>query len=279
MERVRVHPHISIDGITAATYGSIRVGAELPVVLDHLDRFRAAARRRGTTVSLVFCVLPDNLHELPELLLFAERRDLSVVTSVVREPAHHCVALLPASELERLVGVLEAHDDHLRSTLHRNLATWITELERLRGWRDAAASGTGGGWDREGATLLMFRRDGQGPVDVDAVRSGLRARAELGGLAEARITSDGRVRDGHDVATLFGVAPEQLEGAPLATLQPRIRRYEVVVQGADHYEARAQLDTGPVVLVVVPERDERGRADRLRLWAAHIEGTGATCDG
>lgn len=271
LERLRIAPYVSLDGITAQTYESIRVGASFHDVVQNLERFRSAAEKAGTVLSIVFCVMPQNLHELPDLLLFAEERAMAVTTSVVREPVHHSAAHMTPNKLLEVLEQFESRDRELTDHLVRNRAVWDAELDRLRGWTRSAAAGDS--WAAASPSLLMFERAGSKPVEVAAVRSELAGR----GLdtQELVVRSDGRVAGGSRVGSLLGLEQADLDGSSLAVLQTVITRFEVVVQEENRYEADFELESGRGRLIAVPERDSSGWADSLRVFVA-VEPVGAT---
>jgi MoaA/NifB/PqqE/SkfB family radical SAM enzyme len=66
--------HASIDGATAETYESIRLGARFGKILRNLDRLAAARQKMGSatpTCRIVTVLMRRNLHELPDLVRLA----------------------------------------------------------------------------------------------------------------------------------------------------------------------------------------------------------------
>jgi len=269
LERVNVQPYVSIDGATAPTYESIRVGADFDVVMQHLDRFHAHARRRGHRASIVFCVMPSNVGELPDLLLYAEERGILLTTSIVREPAEHSLAHLDATALADACRRLERRDAEMTLRLELNAAVWRTELERVRALAAAAETPVRGSWMAESPRIMMFLRQGDGPTDESR---------ELDLLATGGASSDiHRFRVGADdlasgvtpeLAALLGLDVDELDGRPIAAIQKAFRRRAVVEQSPDRYELAVQLDAGPARLVMVPRRDDRGWADDVAVFVA-----------
>ena len=122
---------LSLDGVTPATFESIRTGAELPVVLSNLDRFRSYAAARGTSIQLSFCLLQQNWFEMADVLLLGESLAVPVSIHTVLEPAYGAQRL-PTRQLAEVVAALEAEDDRLHRELSLNLDVWVRELSRLR---------------------------------------------------------------------------------------------------------------------------------------------------
>ena len=75
--------HVSLDGATAATYQTIRVGARFERVLSNLRRLvqaKAALSAPLPELRLVTVVMRANLRELPELVLLAHRERIPALS-------------------------------------------------------------------------------------------------------------------------------------------------------------------------------------------------------
>lgn len=123
---------VSVDGTTKETVESIRVNTDFDAQWAILQRLRTYTRERKTTLSLKFCLLPQNWHEFGDLCLLADAWDCSVAVNVVRQPAHCCIDNLPPPELRRILDAMERQAVSLDSQLVRNRRAWFGELERLR---------------------------------------------------------------------------------------------------------------------------------------------------
>ncbi|MBL8776624.1 MAG: radical SAM protein, partial [Acidimicrobiales bacterium] len=120
LSTLRCEINVSIDGYTKETYESVRVGADHATVFANLERFVASCRTRGTPLSIYHCLMPQNYHELGDLLLLGDRLDVDVQVCVVQVP---------------LECSLEAMDDwtDLRATFDRFAETVRPQLGR-NGW-------------------------------------------------------------------------------------------------------------------------------------------------
>ena len=270
MQRLDVAPFVSIDAMSEATYRAVRVGGDLERVLDHLDRFQRRAQEHGRIATVVFCVMPENVLELPDLLLHAEARGIAVTTSIVREPARYSVAHLPATRRTELLCLLEQRDAEMTAGLQLNLPTWQAELERFRAWGPDAADGDH--WAVAGPRILMFRRQGEGATDIEGPLAALRRHAGDGRIHTLRIGSGDRAGDCTDeLAALLGVRAADVEGRTLDVLQPRFRRYTVLDSTSDRYEVSIELVDRSVRLLMVPVRGADGWADEVLAAFAFAE--------
>jgi MoaA/NifB/PqqE/SkfB family radical SAM enzyme len=132
LEMLPVDISVSLDATSAATYEGIRVGSSWATVRENLDRFRATARRRGTTVSITMCLMRQNWHEFADFCLLADELDISCDVNTVTQPTAMSLYHLPADELATVVDALQARDRELGDRLGWSRATWKGELERLR---------------------------------------------------------------------------------------------------------------------------------------------------
>ncbi len=121
---------LSLDGITAETYESIRVGSDFELVMRNLERFEEHAERNGTMVSLAHCLMRPNVHEFSRLLTFAEERGLWIGINEVLFPSELSLFQLPPDELSAVIADLEA--DPLADSLDRLRPVWDGQLDALR---------------------------------------------------------------------------------------------------------------------------------------------------
>lgn len=121
---------LSLDGITAETYESIRIGSDFALVMENLARFEEHAERNGTMVSLAHCLMRPNVHEFAQLLAFAESRGFWVGINEVLFPSELSLFQLPADELRDVVRQLDA--DPVAPSLDRLRPVWDGQLDALR---------------------------------------------------------------------------------------------------------------------------------------------------
>jgi molybdenum cofactor biosynthesis enzyme MoaA len=193
IERLRFSFVVSLDAISPERYRSIRVGGELDPVLANVDRLRAYAVERGTTVTINHCLMVQNHHEFADLLLWAEAKGLHVDVSVVRAPTSCSIARLPADQLARVHGSLAARDAEMRSALVINRQTWVTELHRIGTWAAGAATGSDE-LEHWGETVVSLPRAGSGPATADGPLAELAAFADGGIVHRLEVGADDLVR-------------------------------------------------------------------------------------
>lgn len=119
---------VSIDGATPESYADVRMGAELPQVLDNLARFRRARRpahRPTPVIGVAFVAMRRNIRDLPEVIAIGRRHGATrfMVTNVLPYLPQMCdetlydqtlndIAYLPSPWLPRLnMPKLQLDDD------------------------------------------------------------------------------------------------------------------------------------------------------------------------
>ncbi|MFN8017994.1 MAG: radical SAM protein [Acidimicrobiales bacterium] len=272
LERVDLGFVFSIDGMSAATFEAIRVGARFDAVMANLERFLAVARERGTWCSINHCLMAENAHEFADLLAFAEARALPVDVSVVRKPSRHSVVRLHQDEIRSVVATLEARDAEMEASLVLNLATWRRELDRLRRWAALSDDGRRRLRGASGELVAGVPRLGDGPLDDRAARDALAARAPGAtvhhidiGEGDVVVAASASVAEvGLDVAALVGRSGDEIPGALAAAIGPLGRRRELGEVGGG---PMSELEVGTMLVrsVVVPMRDADGWAATARI--------------
>ncbi len=127
-----MHVTLSIDGASAETFEAIRAGASHRNVLENLERFQTATEESGGTVSVSFCLMRNNWHELGSLLLWADGVGVSVFVNSVTHPPQMSLVHATAGELAEVLGALEAQDGEMQACLERNRGVWNREIGVLR---------------------------------------------------------------------------------------------------------------------------------------------------
>jgi MoaA/NifB/PqqE/SkfB family radical SAM enzyme len=99
---------VSLDSLDAGIYASIRQHARLDRTLANFERILAASRERGKSVSIAICPMANNWRGLPDLVSFANDRELSVYFNTVTYPAGLTLRDMPADEQEAALAFLRA---------------------------------------------------------------------------------------------------------------------------------------------------------------------------
>ena len=86
---------ISIDGATPESYADVRLGAQLPLVIENVMRLRRL--RKGShfakpEIDVAFVAMKRNMHELPEVLKLAQTPGRAAIQSQQCAAVHRGVA-------------------------------------------------------------------------------------------------------------------------------------------------------------------------------------------
>lgn len=132
LRALRMDVTLSIDGATPETIEAVRVGADYDEVWANCDRFIETVRSYGGTVSFNYCFMPQNWHELGDLLLRADGLDVSVDVLPVTFPVRFNVLNMAEDDLRAAVHEMEAQDARIGARLGRNSAVWEAKVALLR---------------------------------------------------------------------------------------------------------------------------------------------------
>lgn len=123
---------ISMDGVTKETVESIRVNARFEELRANFLRFLDYTKRRGTSLTLTYCLMPQNWHEFGAYLLFADEHECNVCVNTVLHPAKYSLYQMSAAQLGPIVAALDRESETLLPRLGRNREFWVQEIDRLR---------------------------------------------------------------------------------------------------------------------------------------------------
>ena len=280
LERFPMNLCFSIDGVTEATYESVRLGANFDEVIANVDRFCAYARRAGTTTSLNHCLMAQNFQEFGDLLLFAEERGIFVDVSVVHYPEHCSIARLPRADIAAIAEHLEAQSDRVLAQLELNAGVWRQEVARIRHWADGHDPQVDHDelWSASSTRIAGLPRDGRGASDDTEATAALRAVASDGVLPTLTVGPRERVLDcSSSLNRLLGRDAGELVDRSLSDFQQALGdRYgsmtaqETLSQSDDQIDVVATFGDQRFRSALVALRDDDGRLDAVRLLVVSL---------
>jgi hypothetical protein len=135
------HISVSIDSVDADNYALIRKNAQLDRVLENLRYFRDYTRRRGTLLTMAFCPMPQNWHELPQVVDFCNAWEMPLMFTTVESPPECSLSPLPseATPLQR-----------------QNRASYQDQIAQVSAWRQAAVQREQAGLRHPAATFEEY---------------------------------------------------------------------------------------------------------------------------
>jgi hypothetical protein len=127
-----MHVALSIDGTTAETVESLRVGVDFEQLMANVDHFQRVVGANGGLVSLNYCLMVQNWHEFGDFLAMADDRGLRVDVMTVYGAERFSLFALEPGALRGVVRSLEALDPGMQRRLTLNRPVWDAELARLQ---------------------------------------------------------------------------------------------------------------------------------------------------
>jgi MoaA/NifB/PqqE/SkfB family radical SAM enzyme len=220
LDRLRFSVGVSIDGVRRETVETIRHGASYDRIMENLGRFIEYRDRRGTSLSLTFCLMVENWQEFGDYLRFAEDRGCQVYVNTVLQPPRHSLYRLPVGELRQVVAALEAQRDVTAAALTRNRDVWLEQLDRLRAHlevreqgSEADASSAAGRWQR------LVDRLGDPAADEDHLLTLMGEVSVQGSPSVVRVGPDDTITDGDHYV---GVDISPFVGRPMHHMLPAV---------------------------------------------------------
>ncbi len=285
LERVRVAPCFSIDGLTRETYESIRIDADHAAVMDNIERFCAYAARVGTGVQINFCLMAQNHHEFGAMLRFAEERDIKVNVSVVHYPEHCSIARLDPAEIAAIHRSLLDQSDEVLAALDLNAGVWRTEVARIGSWLEGHDPGTDHDslWGVTDAGPFAFPKWADRHHDDTAARAVL---AEFAGDGQVHVIRIGVgetiVECSPSAGAALGVEPAELVGRPVSAVQDLVEAahgplsdQRLLADAQDQIDVVSTFGDLEFRTTIVAMRDDTGFADHARLLFASRPAVGA----
>lgn len=157
LERMDFHISVSIDSVDADNYALIRKNAQLDRVLENLRYFRDYTRRRGTLLTMAFCPMPQNWHELPQVVDFCNAWEMPLMFTTVESPPECSLSPLPSERLAEIETSLRGHIHPEATPLQRqNRASYQDQIAQVSAWRQAAVQREAAGLRHPAATFEEY---------------------------------------------------------------------------------------------------------------------------
>lgn len=277
LSSLRVWPNISLDAHTKGTFEYIREKADHDVIMANLDRFQAYAEQAGTRAHIMHCLMPQNYHELGDLLLFAEDRGLGVTVTVVTFPADFALERLDRTELEQVHDLFVKQHEQIGDRLEINRGVLENQIMRLENWLAAERAPHRADTPTAATRIMDFPRQGTGPIDESVARSRLDPEAAGGEPHSVTVDIEGRILTcSEGAAEALGTETDDLLGATTADLLDAAgAAYGALLDEAtdtaeDLVDRRLTYERAEIRVVVQPVRSDDGWADEARIqFAVH----------
>jgi len=128
---------ISIDSFVKETYQHIRKNANYEKVMKNIVAFRDYCRMKGTSMTVSYCPMQQNWHELPSAVEFCNDLDIFIFFNTVTFPYECALMSLPSTELDEIIAVLSAAKLPENTPIQRrNKQSYQNALGQIQYWRD-----------------------------------------------------------------------------------------------------------------------------------------------
>lgn len=272
LETLEVWPHISLDAHTKETFEYIREKADHDVIMANLDRLQAYAEERGTEARIMHCLMPQNHHELCDLLLFAEDRNLPVTITVVTFPVDFAIERMDRAELEQVHALFVRQYDRYGDRLVRNGAAFRDQITRIENWLAAERAPHRADAPPAAARIMEFVRQGEGPTDEGPAREVLEAYGPDAWDNVVTVDVDGTVVScSPGAAEALGRSVDELVGGRTDDLLAAVTSRhgdpvdEQTTVDTDLIDRRITWPDAEFRVVIQPVRDASGWADEAAI--------------
>lgn len=107
LEGLRAGIIISTDSVNKETYNKIRINGKFDKVMQNIEYFRDYAKRKKTFISMAVCPITHNWHELPEILDFCIKKNISLYLNAVYTPEEFSLKEQPLLLQEKIIAFLK----------------------------------------------------------------------------------------------------------------------------------------------------------------------------
>jgi MoaA/NifB/PqqE/SkfB family radical SAM enzyme len=157
LAQMNFHISVSIDSVDPENYARIRKHGQLARVLENLRYFRDYTRQKGTMLTLAFCPMPQNWHELPAIVDFCNEWQIPLMFTTVESPPECSLSALSFAQLAEIEDALLKVHHPLATPLERqNHQTFQDQILQIRHWKKSAETKESAGIHQKPADFPAF---------------------------------------------------------------------------------------------------------------------------
>ena len=98
---------ISIDSINKELYEKVRLNGRFDKVLQNIEYYQDYCKRKGTTLSISYTPMTRNWHELIDVVLFCNERQIFLFFNTLTHPRYLAIKNMEIAELEKVIETFE----------------------------------------------------------------------------------------------------------------------------------------------------------------------------
>jgi MoaA/NifB/PqqE/SkfB family radical SAM enzyme len=139
LERGNFQINVSIDAVEKSLYESIRINATFEQVMHNLDWFIDYGQRKKNPVNLPMCPLALNRFHIPEMVRFANQKNVSLNFVYVDRPATLTLTNKPAAYLQEMLDCYDKESFDVANPISRqNVARFNGFVKDVQNWMASA---------------------------------------------------------------------------------------------------------------------------------------------
>ncbi len=126
---------VSIDGVSKKVYESIRLNTNFERVMENLKFYSKLCKEKNKNLSLSFCPMPQNAHEIPALIELANHLGALVFFNTVFDPPHCSLMNMGKTELKKLHDFLKTQTPDAATSLEKqNRNAYLQLSAQINQW-------------------------------------------------------------------------------------------------------------------------------------------------
>ncbi len=141
LDLMPVNISVSIESLEEKNYSLIRKNASLTETLSNIETFYQYCNEKGSSFSLSICPMQINWREVPEMVRFANERNIALYIHTVNSPASLALWNLKSEELLRIADYYESIAlSRITPPQQRNYSAFSDLTAQIRFWAKKAAN-------------------------------------------------------------------------------------------------------------------------------------------
>ena len=135
LEKLDLNITISLDSVHKENFENIRRFSNFEKVMENLYFYTEYTRRKGTLLTVKICPLRQNWHELPEIIDFLNKKNISFLFNNVIFPPYCSLWNLPSNELNKIAAYLE-NQSYITENSNRkkNIDRVYNLINQIKNW-------------------------------------------------------------------------------------------------------------------------------------------------
>ncbi len=126
---------ISIDSLNKETYKNIRVNASLDETLKNILFFKEYCHTNKNYISLSFCPMQQNWHEIPDIINFCNKNEINIFFSTVWFPGKNALWVLDSKKIIEIIKKLSDTKFIIHNHLHKeNIRIYKNLINTFENW-------------------------------------------------------------------------------------------------------------------------------------------------